>query len=45
MNNQWIVKKRHETLTVIIYSVIGLIVVTVLVALANYAIYSNSIQR
>ncbi|MGA8872921.1 MAG: hypothetical protein WA434_18955 [Candidatus Acidiferrales bacterium] len=45
MNNQWIVKKRHETLTVIIYSVIGLIVVTVLVALANYAMYSNSMHR
>ncbi len=45
MNNQWIVKNRRETLTVVIYSVIGLIVVTVLVTLANYALYSTSMHR
>ncbi len=42
MSNQWIVKKRHETLKVIIYSVIGLIIVTGLVTLLNYAVYANS---
>lgn len=45
MNNQWIVKNRREKLTVVIYSVIGLIVVTVLVTLANYALYSSSLHR
>ena len=45
MNNQWIVKKRHETLTVVIYSVIGLIVVAVLVTLLNYAMYNNSASK
>ena len=45
MSNQWIVKKRHETLKIIIYSVIGLIIVTVLVTLLNYAIYNNSASK
>jgi len=45
MNNQWFVKKRNEKLMVVIYSVIGLIVMTVLVTLANYAMYSNSVHR
>jgi hypothetical protein len=42
MSNRWIIKKRHETLKLIIYSVIGLIIVTVLVTLLNYAMYNNS---
>jgi uncharacterized membrane protein YukC len=45
MDNQWIVKKRHETLKVIIYSIVGLIIVTVLVTLLNYAMYSNSAKH
>jgi hypothetical protein len=45
MHNRWVVQKRHEMLTVIIYSVVGLIVVMTLVTLANYAIYANSLHK
>jgi hypothetical protein len=45
MSNQWVVKKRHETLKVIIYSVIGLIIVTALVTLLSYAMYNNSASK
>jgi hypothetical protein len=45
MNNRWIVQKRHDMLTTIVYSIIGLILVTGLVTLMNYAIYSNHMNR
>ena len=45
MQNQWIVQKRHEMLTVVICSVVGLIIVTALVTLANYAMYANSVPK
>ena len=45
VENQWIVQKRHEMLTVVICSVVGLIIVTALVTLANYAMYANSVPK
>jgi hypothetical protein len=45
MGNGWIVQKRHDMLTVVIYSAVGLIIVTVLVTLANYAMYGNSVPK
>jgi hypothetical protein len=45
MNNRWVVQKRNEMLTVIIYSVVGLIIVTALVTLANYAMSANPAAR
>jgi hypothetical protein len=42
VNNRWVIRKRHETLRVIIYSVVGLIIVIALVTFMNYAMYSNS---
>jgi hypothetical protein len=45
MNHRWVVQKRHDMLTVIVYSIVGLILVAGLVTLANYAIYSNSLHR
>ncbi|HEX4002597.1 MAG TPA: hypothetical protein VHX36_08100 [Candidatus Acidoferrales bacterium] len=44
-NKRWVVQKRHDILTVIVYSVVGLILVTGLITLANYAIYANSLAR
>jgi len=45
VDSRWIVEKRREMRRVIIYSVVGLIVVTVLVTLLNYAMYANSSKR
>jgi hypothetical protein len=42
MDRRWVVEKRHELVLVIIYSVVGLAVVTALVTFANYAMYSSS---
>lgn len=38
-------EKRREMRRVIIYSVVGLIIVTALVVLLNYAMYSNSASK
>jgi hypothetical protein len=42
VQDHWAAEKRRELLTVIIYSVAGLIIVTVLVTLANYAMYAHA---
>jgi hypothetical protein len=41
MDRRWAHEKRHELVVVIIYSVVGLALVTALVTLANYAMYSG----
>jgi hypothetical protein len=41
MDRRWAREKRHELLMLIIYSAVGLAVVTALVTLANYAMYSG----
>lgn len=38
-------EKRREMRRVIIYSVVGLIIVTALIVLLNYAMYANSSKR
>jgi hypothetical protein len=45
MNNRWVVQKRYDMLTVIVYSIVGLILVIGLVTLVNYVIYSNALHR
>jgi uncharacterized membrane protein YuzA (DUF378 family) len=42
MDARWVVEKRYEMVAVIIYSIVGLAVVTALVIFANYALYSNA---
>ncbi len=41
MNNRWVVQKRSDMLIVIVYSVVGLAVVTGLVTLLNYVAYAS----
>jgi len=45
VDSRWVVEKHREMRRVIIYSVVGLIIVTVLVTLLNYAMYANSSKR
>jgi len=45
MDRRWVLEKRHELVTVIIYSVLGLAVATALVTFANYALYSSSAAK
>jgi hypothetical protein len=45
VDNRWVIEKRREMWRVIIYSVVGLIIITGLVTLLNYASYANSSKR
>ena len=45
MDNRWVIQKRREMRKVVIYSIVGLIIVTGLVTLLSYAIYANSASR
>jgi hypothetical protein len=42
VDSRWVVEKRREMRIVVIYAIIGLVIVTGLVTLLNYAMYSNS---
>ncbi|MFZ0784804.1 MAG: hypothetical protein WBC67_00045 [Candidatus Acidiferrales bacterium] len=41
MHNRWVVQKRNDMLVVILYSFLGLILVTGLITLVNYLIYTK----
>lgn len=45
MDNRWVIQKRREMWRVMIYSIVGLIIVTGLVTLLSYAMYANSASR
>jgi hypothetical protein len=45
MDPRWVTEKRRDMFAVILYSLVGLIIVTALVTLTNYAAYSNTLHR
>ncbi len=44
MKNRWVVPKRDQTWTIVIYSVIGLIILMGLIVFINYLVYYHSVQ-
>jgi hypothetical protein len=45
VDSRWVVEKRREMRIVVIYAIIGLVIVTGLVTLLNYAMYNNSSSK
>jgi type IV secretory pathway protease TraF len=45
VDSRWVVERRREMRIVVIYAIIGLVIVTGLVTLLNYAMYNNSSSK